>query len=282
MARPEAHRRRGVRARHAVAGVVEAGGHRLASWSAGAGPPVLLLHGGWSDGREWWPQLDGLADEFTVIAWDAPGCGGSSDPPEPFAIADYADAAAALVGALDLGPVHVVGLSFGGALAMEVQRRHPDLVRSLVLASAYAGWSGSLPPDVVAERRARALAEAERPPQEWAAGYLAGFFATPVDAATSDEVLRIMHDCRSAGLKAMVRAFADADLRDALPGITVATLLLYGERDERAPLSVARGLHAAMPHARLVVLPDVGHCTNLEAPDAFNDAVRAFLRNPGA
>jgi pimeloyl-ACP methyl ester carboxylesterase len=163
-----------------------------------------------------------------------------------------------------------------------VQRRHPELVRSLVLASAYAGWAGSLPPEVVAERLARALAEADRPPQEWAADYLSGFFASPVDQATTDEVLRIMHDCRPAGLKAMVRAFADADLRDALPGIAVPTLLLYGERDERAPLSVAHALRSAIPQAQLVVLPDVGHCTNLEAPDGFNSEVRRFLRGQGA
>jgi pimeloyl-ACP methyl ester carboxylesterase len=271
-----------MRARDAAPGLVEAAGRRLAYWSAGAGPPVVLLHGGWSDGREWWPQLDGLSDEFTVIAWDAPGCGGSSDPPEPFGVTDYADAAAALIAALGIGPVHLVGLSFGGALAIEVQRRHPGLVRSLVLASAYAGWAGSLPPEVVADRLARALAEADRPPQEWAAGYLPGFFASPVAPATTDEVLRIMHDCRSAGVKAMVRAFAEADLRDALPGIAVPTLLLYGERDQRAPLSVADALRASIPLAQLVVLPDVGHCTNLEAPDAFNREVRTFLRSQGS
>jgi pimeloyl-ACP methyl ester carboxylesterase len=271
-----------MKSRRASEGAVETGGRRLAYWSAGAGPPVLLLHGGWSDGREWWPQLDGLSDEFAVVAWDAPGCGGSSDPPESFGIADYADAAGALIDALGLGPVHVVGLSFGGALAIEVQRRHPGLVRSLVLASAYAGWSGSLPPDVVAERLARALAEAERPPSEWAAGYLPGFFASPVDQATRDEVLRIMHDCRTAGLRAMVRAFAAADLRDALPGIDVPTLVLSGGLDERAPLPVAEALHAAIPGAQLVVLPGAGHCTNLEAPEAFDREVRAFLRACGA
>jgi pimeloyl-ACP methyl ester carboxylesterase len=267
-----------MRARDSARGVVEAAGRRIAYWSAGAGPPVVLLHGGWSDGSEWWPQLDGLSDAFTVIAWDAPGCGGSSDPPEPFDIADYADAAGALIRTLGVGPAHIVGLSFGGALAIELQRRHPELVRSLVLASAYAGWAGSLPPAVVAERLERVLAEADRPPEEWAAGYLPGFFATPVDQATTDEVLRIMHDCRPVGIKAMVRAFAEADLRDALPGIAAPTLLLYGELDERAPLSVARGSLAAIPGAELVVLPDVGHCTNLEAPDAFNREVRTFVR----
>jgi pimeloyl-ACP methyl ester carboxylesterase len=55
------------------------------------GPPLVLLHGGPLDSREWRRQLDGLADEFVVLAWDMPGCGGSADPPEHFRTRDYAD-----------------------------------------------------------------------------------------------------------------------------------------------------------------------------------------------
>ena len=110
---------------------------------AGGGHPLLLLHGALSDGREWRSQLAGLSDEFDVIAWDAPGCGGSADDPPMAGMAGYADAVADLVAALDLGPVHLCGLSFGGGLALAVYQRHPRIVRSLVLASAYAGWRGS-------------------------------------------------------------------------------------------------------------------------------------------
>lgn len=81
---------------------------------AGSGPPVLFLHGGWSDSRYWHPQFDGLSGEFDVVAWDAPGCGGSWDPPEDFGMAGYADAAAGLVDALGLEQPHIVGLSFRG------------------------------------------------------------------------------------------------------------------------------------------------------------------------
>mgnify|MGYP003287395470 CR=1 FL=1 len=62
-----------------------------------------------------------------------------------------------------------------------------------------------------------------------------------------------------------------------LPHIDVPTLLMYGDRDVRAPLTVAEALHAAIPGSRLVVLPDAGHLCNIEAPDEFNDAVRHFL-----
>jgi pimeloyl-ACP methyl ester carboxylesterase len=79
------------------------------------------------------------------------------------------------------------------------------------------------------------------------------------------------------GLRAMARAFAEADLRDVLPEIHAPTLLLYGDADVRAPLDVAHGMHAAIPGSKLVVLPGVGHVISVEAPERFNDEVRAFL-----
>ena len=63
------------------AGSVEVGGLRVAYVRAGQGPPLILLHGGLSDHREWRRQVEDLSDGFTVVAWDAPGCGDSSDPP---------------------------------------------------------------------------------------------------------------------------------------------------------------------------------------------------------
>ena len=81
-------------------------GRELGYRRAGHGPPVLLLHDAFGDSRQWRPQLVDLSDEFTVVAWDAPGCGGSFDPPATFTLADFADEAAALVRGLGLGSVH--------------------------------------------------------------------------------------------------------------------------------------------------------------------------------
>jgi pimeloyl-ACP methyl ester carboxylesterase len=75
----------------------------------------------------------------------------------------------------------------------------------------------------------------------------------------------------------MLRAMAEADLREVLPTIRVPTLLLYGQEDARSPLAVAQELHARIPGSTLVVLPEVGHMSNLETPQRFNDAVRDFL-----
>ncbi|MCL7412208.1 MAG: alpha/beta hydrolase [ANME-2 cluster archaeon] len=117
----------------------------------------MLLHGALSDSREWHRQLDELSDDFTVVVWDAPGCGRSDDLPETFRLPDYADCLAAFIEEIVLVRPHVLGLSFGGGLALELYRRYPAIPRSLILASAYAGWAGSLPPEVVEERLQQGL-----------------------------------------------------------------------------------------------------------------------------
>ena len=146
-------------------------------------------------------------------------------------------------------------------------RRHPQVPRSLLLASAYAGWAGSLPPEVVAERVERALREAELPPEQWVRGYLPGLFTDSASAELGEEALAMMLE-------------AEADLRDVLPRIQVPTLLLYGDADRRSPPEVvARDLHAKIPGSRPVVLPGVGHQSDMEAPERFNAEVRGFLRS---
>jgi pimeloyl-ACP methyl ester carboxylesterase len=193
------------------------------------------------------PQLESLGHDYDVVAWDAPGCGGSADPTTDVRLADYADAVAVLVRALGVGPVHLVGHSFGAGLAIEVYGRHRQLVRSLVLSGAYAGWRGSLPPAEVEARLNRALADLDRPPAEWVDSYLAGFFGHSVPRETLEAARTMMLDVRPAGVLSMLTAFANADLRAVLPTIAVPTLLIYGAEDVRAPRGVADALHAAIP-----------------------------------
>jgi len=230
----------------------------------GAGPPLVLLHGFVGDSREWRPQIEALSDAFTVVAWDAPGSGQSSDPPESFRMPDYADCLAGVVQALQLGRPHVVGLSFGSALALELYRRYPDMPKTLVLASAYAGWTGSLAPEARDQRLAATLATSDLAPDEFVGAMIGGMFSKAAPAQAVDGFAEIM---------------AEADLRDVLPHIDVPTLLLYGDKDVRAPLAVAEDLHAAIPNSRVVVLPGVGHMSSVESPGAFNAEVRSFLQD---
>src|SRR5437867_4184781 len=119
---------------------VDVGDLRIAYERAGEGPPVVLVHGYVGDAiTTWRHQLENLSAEFMVIAWDNPGSGRSDDPPESFALADFADCLARFVRAVGVERPHVVGLSFGGGLSLELYRRHPSIPRSLVLADTYAG-----------------------------------------------------------------------------------------------------------------------------------------------
>lgn len=255
---------------------------RIAYVLAGQGPPLVLLHGGMDDGRSWRLQLEGLADEFTLLAWDAPGCGRSSDVPESWRMPDYADALASWLERLGVRRPHVLGLSWGSTIALELYRRHPDVPASLILASAYAGWAGSLSPAETAARLEGVLAAADVPPGE-AMASLPGVVGSAISPGLREELAATWADNvgsrHPGGYRAAVHAMAEADLRDVLPHIRVPTMLLYGALDERAPRPVARALHAGIPASRLVVVEGAGHSVNVEAPDAFNEHIRRFLRS---
>jgi pimeloyl-ACP methyl ester carboxylesterase len=225
----------------------------------------------------WQPQLAGLADEFTVVAWDEPGAGRSSDVPTDFSLADYARCLAALIDALGLGPAHVAGLSWGGTVALELYRHHAELVITLILVDTYAGWKGSLPEEEVRARvelyRRVVAAPADEfdptPP---------GLFAGDPPAEFVPLLEAMAADVRRESMSTALSVMAEADLRDLLPRIAVPTLLIWGERDARSPLRVARQFENTITDTRLVVIPGAGHVSNLEQPEPFNGAVRAFCR----
>jgi pimeloyl-ACP methyl ester carboxylesterase len=257
--------------------VVRASGLEIAYERVGEGPPLVLVHGAPADGRLWQPQRAGLGDEFKVVAWDEPGAGRSSDLPAVFGLADYANCLAALMRTLELGPAHVAGLSWGGTVALELYRRHPGLVATLILVDTYAGWKGSLPEEELRARVAGVRRMLAAPAEE--------FDPTPPGLFAGDpppELALLLRDIfaavRRESLRTLLLVMAEADLRDLLPRIAVPTLLIWGELDARSPLSVARQFEQAIPDTKLVVIAGAGHLSNLERPERFNQAVREFCR----
>ena len=257
--------------------VLQANGVEIAYERVGQGPPLVFVHGAAVDSRMWQPQLAALADEFTVVAWDEPGAGRSSDVPADFALADYASCLAALIDALDVGPAHVAGLSWGGTVALELYRHYPEFAATLILVDTYAGWKGSLPAEEV-----RARVEGVR--QMLAAAddlfdpTFPGLFAGDPPAEFVTLLQAMAADVRPESMRTALEVMAETDQRDLLPRIAVPTLLIWGELDARSPLSVARQFENAVPDAQLVVIPGAGHVSNLEQPERFNDAVREFCR----
>ncbi len=258
---------------------VTVGGQRIAYRERGDGPPLVLLHGWPLDSRESWRQLEALSDEFRVVAWDAPGAGQSSDPPDTARLADWAHWLAEFIEVLDLAPAHVAGLSFGGGLALELFRQRREVVRSLILMSAYAGWGGSLPPDEVEARLELTRRNAELPPMRWAPALIETLLPEGSDEELAVELAAMLADFHPDATRTSLHAFAKADLRDTLARVDVPTLLIYGELDVRSPRGVWEPIHKAIGHSRLVVIPEVGHMVDMQAPKRCNAEIRAFVRN---
>jgi pimeloyl-ACP methyl ester carboxylesterase len=257
--------------------VLRARGLAIAYRRAGEGAPIVFVHGSAEDGRVWQPQLAGLADEFTVVAWDEPGAGGSSDLPAGFGLADYAGCLAALIEMLGLGPAHVAGLSWGGTVVLELYRRHPELVATLILIDTYAGWKGSLPEDEISARVESARQMLSASAEEFDPT-LPGLFSGDPPAQFVALLEEIAADIRPESMTTQLTIMAEADQRDLLPRIAVPTLLIWGELDARSPLTVARAFEEAITDAKLVIIPGAGHVSQLERPEQVNDAVREFCR----
>jgi 3-oxoadipate enol-lactonase len=242
---------------------------------AGSGPALLLLHGIGSNSRSFRHQLADLADAFTVVAWDAPGYGHSDDPPRALSMADNADEAARLLDVLNIEQTHVLGVSMGGVIAQLLYHRHPERVRSLILADTTAGGSSperlqqrlhaidTLTPRQLAEQRAPQLVRSDAP------------------QALIDELTEIMADVRPAGYRAAAIALAETDLTGLLAHIRVPTLVIHGEHDTVVPLATGQTLAQAIPGGRFQVIEQAGHVSNQEQPHAFNAAVREFLGRLG-
>jgi pimeloyl-ACP methyl ester carboxylesterase len=256
---------------------VDVDGLRIAYTRAGAGPALLMLHGAPSDSRAWQWMLPDLARDHTLIAWDAPGFGQSSDIDDGWRAPQFADALAAFVGALDLERPHLVGWSFGTMVALSLFQRYPRLPASLVLIGGYAGWAGSLPPEEVARRLEMFVGMADLGDSFDPRSY-PGLFSDLIPADRSAVLATTMREnIRPATIRAAGYIGAETDLRPVLPTVDVPTLILHGGADARSPLANADALHAAISTSQLVVLPELGHACVVEDPEACAAEIRRFV-----
>jgi 3-oxoadipate enol-lactonase len=244
---------------------------------AGHGSPLLVLHGIGSSSRSFRNQLAGLSDVHDVIAWDAPGYGRSEDPTLPFTLEDLADRAIELLDDLAIDRAHVLGVSMGGVIAQLMYHRKSRRVRSLILADTNPG-GGALPEPTRSERVRQRLEALERLGARGMAERRAPQLARPhAPPELIAELVEIMAEVRPAGYRPAAIALGDTDLTRYLGEIRAPTLVIHGELDGVVPVSTAQELAAAIPGARLVIIPDAGHVANQEQPQAFNAAVRQFL-----
>jgi pimeloyl-ACP methyl ester carboxylesterase len=171
---------------------------------------------------------------------------------------------------------HILGLSWGGILAQEFYRLCADRFSSLVLADTYAGWRGSLPEAAWKDRLATCLRMADGPAHAVVAKFLPGMFTEAVPQAVREELSAIIAEFHPIGFRLMSLSSAAVDTTDLLPKVDLATLVLWGDDDRRSPLHIAQQLHGSIPNAELAIIPNAGHVSNMEQPDAFNSQVGRF------
>jgi len=239
---------------------------------------LLLVHGFPLDRRLWAAQVDPFANMTRVISPDLRGHGRSQVVPGPFTMEQHADDLAALLDHLKVRQTVVAGLSMGGYVAFAFWRRYPKRVRGLILAdtraepdgaAAQAGRDAAM---VTVQQMGAAAYADEMLPRLLAPANLA-------DAKIAGAALKMMAEQPVEGIIGALGGLRDrTDSRDTLPTITVPTLVIAGDVDVITPPADARALTAAIPGARLVVIPKAGHLSPLENPRAFNAAVRTFLR----
>ena len=244
--------------------------------SAGSGPPLVLVHAFPLDRAMWRPQVAALADRYRVVVPDVFGFGESGLPPGGWTMDSMADALAQfLVGIGIPGPVVLGGLSMGGYIAMAFARRHADRLRGLVLADTRAE------PDTAEAKTNRdktiVLAREQGP----AAVFEQLLPKMLTDRTRTDlvaEVRRIAAAQSSDGVAAALAALRDRP--DAAPGlraVRMPMLVVVGSDDPVTPPDAARAMAAAVPGAKLGLIPGAAHLSNMEVPEVFTRLLKSFV-----
>ncbi len=268
----------------------------------GDATPLLVLHGGpGSTSCRYLHYLDGLAEERPVVIYDQLGSGRSDHPSDTslWQVARFVDELSAVRAALGLDEIHLMGQSWGGALALEYMlTARPEGVRSLILASPLVDterWvqdanllRGALPPDIQA-----GLQEGDETGDFGSPEYLTAtdsFYARHV--ARSGWPPATVPECEgSPGFNTEVYEYMwgpneftasgtlqDFDRSDRVAELDLPVLFITGRYDEARPETMAE-YQALVPGAQLVVVEDAAHMLHVDQEARFNEAVTAFLRS---
>ena len=265
--------------------------------SAGAGPPVVLLHGWAMHGGLFAPVVARLSSRHRVHAVDLPGHG-YSPPPAESSLDAVVAALDATLDALDdaagadgegegrrgvRAPVALVGWSLGAAVALAYAHAHPDRVSRLALVGASprfvagADWPHAMNAETLA-RFGDELAVSWR-------HTLQRFLALQVHGSDHGRAAlhALRHELFARGepaptvLRDALALLADLDLRPAVPAIAAPTLVIGGARDTLTPPGAGRWLAATLPNASVVEIAGAAHVPFLSHPDEFHAAMDAFL-----
>jgi pimeloyl-ACP methyl ester carboxylesterase len=232
----------------------------------GSGPALLLTHGFAATAQMFAGNLPDLAQRNQVVTWDIRGHGGSGDPDDPaqYTVQATTDDMAAILDELAISHAAVGGHSLGGYLSLAFAIAHPGRVSALLLVDTGPGFRSEA-------SRARWNQMAEQYSARLDDSGLAGLGAEPeLHAGAHRGAAGLAHAARGILIQ------RDSAVIDALPAITVPTLIVVGADDTRY-LAGADYMARKIPDARLVVIPGAGHAPNIAQPQLFDQHVRSFL-----
>lgn len=253
-------------------------GTRLYYEDTGSGPVMLLSHSWFCDGRQW-PQVPVLVESgYRVLNLDNRGHGQSGAHREPFTLWDMADDLIAVLDHAGVDQAILVGLSIGGFTAIRTSLRYPDRVRALVLADTGAAAQGT-----VNKAKIAALGPfLHTPGRRLVISQVVNVLFGPTARRDQPDLVTTWRNRFLAqdpgSMLTAARAFAGReDVTGRLAEITVPTLVIVGEQDVDPGVAASVSLAAHIPNAQFVALPNTGHLSALEQPDAFGAALLGFV-----
>ncbi|MFZ9297432.1 MAG: 3-oxoadipate enol-lactonase [Hylemonella sp.] len=242
----------------------------------GQGPWITLSHSLACDTTMWDPQMNWLAQRYTVLRFDTRGHGQSSAPPGPYTLEQLADDVHGLFQALGVERTHWVGLSMGGMIGQTYALKHPGVFATMALCDT----TSRRPPNAEAMWNERIQAAQANGMQGVLEGTLSRWFDPPFRASHPEVIERISQGILATpvnGFCGCCAAIAQIDTLDRLQEIRCPTLVLVGENDHGTPPAMAKRIHENLPDSEFVVIPDAGHISNVEQTEKFDAALKDFL-----
>ena len=254
------------------------GAPKIAIDHMGSGPLVLFMHGIGGNRTNWHDQLPVFAGKFHAASWDARGYGASDDYSGPLDFGDFSRDLVRVLDHLKVARAHLVGLSMGGLIAFDFHASYPDRVATLTICDSMPGMTG-----LSQEGRREFIRLRQEPllsgkePRDIApvvAKTLVGKSAKPGSFERLVASMSALH--QESYLKA-IAATANYARRLELENIRVPAHIVVGDEDALTPPALSRSMAARIPGARLTIIKGAGHLSNIEQPEAFNDATLKFL-----
>jgi pimeloyl-ACP methyl ester carboxylesterase len=241
---------------------------------AGAGAPLVLVHGYLGGSAQWQAELARFSDRFDVIAPDLPGYAGSAALPPPERIAAFAAAVVALLDELGIGRFTLMGHSMGGMIVQELAATHPDRVARLILYGT--GPLGAMPNRFEPLETSRARLRSDGVAQT-IRRIGATWFRQGAAAEGFEIVAALGAQATEAAALAGLDAMSHWDGRGALGRLTMPTLVLWGDGDRSYRWPQVETLWQGLPDAALAVVPGTAHAVHLEKPALFHALVEDFV-----